>query len=225
MGQGIKLWDGSKWVQKNDAVRIWNGNSWQKAKVKLWTAQGEGFRTVSETRYQKTWEATWTQGYWGSGASKPNYRLSVANRLMQGRYGEPWSQEWEGGIQGGMMGFDDNDIRNSLSGAAIEKVELYLHSQHWWYYAGGTAIIGCHNARGWQGWFQEINYNVARQRYTTRDQGFWITLPNWVGDNFRDNKLAGITTHANSSDPWYYGYFHGTNDGWKKPKLRITYRK
>ena len=124
-----------------------------------------------------------------------------------------------------MAGFDDANIRATLAGARIERVELYLHSLHWAYMSGGTAVIGLHNARGWQERFSEVNHGVARVRYYRRDQGQWITLPNWVGDNLRDNLITGITTNADNNSLWQYGIFAGVGDSWKRPKLRITYWK
>lgn len=238
MSQGIKMFDGHNWIERKANARIFKNGIWQPAKVYLYTAQNEGWRLVSEQTFVSQWDCTWSQSYWGQGADrwgvpswKPNTAKPVGgetngNALYQGRFGNPdMAIKGDKGIQRGMFGFNDGDIRKALSGSKIKKVELYVHSHHWWYYAGGELHLGTHNASGWQFKFSEANYNIVSQGYTARDQGRWITLPNWVGDNLRDNKIKGFTTHIESMGLNYYGYMYGSQGGSKKPKLKITYAK
>lgn len=223
MAAGIDLYDGHNWVKVGSRnVRMYDGHNWQPGKMRLY--DGHNWINALESRHVTTWEATWSQGYWSWGAPKGNqgYLLWKGNHPLQGCY-QPFYDRYDRGNAGGMIGFDDANIRAQLAGARIEKVEFYAYYEHWAYYAGGEAVIGTHNNRGWAGRFWESNHGVARARYYGRHQGQWITLPNWVGDNFRDNKLCGITIHADNNNLWQYGVMAGTNDGWKKPKLRITY--
>ncbi|KRL07942.1 hypothetical protein [Liquorilactobacillus hordei] len=234
MTQGIKMSDGKGgWLDRQGQAKIWNGSSWIPAKVKLWTASSEGWRTVSKTTNIATFDSTWTQSYWGETAWTKSRGLSDSarprdnkgNNMLQGRFTNP-DVRWEGdgGIQGGLMGFNDSAIRNVLQGAEINEVKLYLHSQHWWYTTGGQAVLGTHNFSSWQGRFGFKQLDIARQRYWNRDEGQWITLPNWVGEQLRDNSIKGLVTYNGSADPYYYGYFYGTDD-WRKPKLQIKYTK
>lgn len=217
-GEWIKLGGGN--------VRVSNGHTWIPPRARIWN--GHEWLNLLEERKITTWTATWSEGYWGAdhgNIAHTHYNsLWRHDRLAQGDY-QPYHDRFNRSIEHGMAGFDDANIRAELAGARIEKVEIYLHSLHWAYMSGGTAVIGLHNARGWQERFSEVNHGVARVRYYRRDQGQWITLPNWVGDNLRDNLITGITTSADNNSLWQYGIFAGIWDGWKKPKIRITYWK
>lgn len=206
-GGNLRISNGHTWIPPHG--RIWNGHEWV------------GFL---DEKHCDTFEATWTQGYWSWGAAKGRSALVSPNRPVQGCY-RPYHDSYDWGDEWGMIGFDDGRIRAALAGSRIEKVEVYLHSLHWMYGNGGQCVIGTHNGRGWQSRAWESNHSVAQARFWQRNQGQWITLPNWVGDNFRDNKLSGITVHAGTTNGFYYGYFAGTADGWMKPKLRFTYVK
>lgn len=224
----IDMRTGNGWQRLNsNNVRIWNGSSWQRPKARIWN--GHDWIECLEERHVDTWDCTWSNGYWSDwhnneAKGKWGGLVWAANHPLQGSYA-PYRDHWDWGNEGGMMGFDDGNIRWKLQGARIEKVELYLQACHFGYYSGGEAVIGTHNARGWQEYFSEINHGIVHARYYSRTQGQWIQLPNWVGDNFRDNKLAGFTTKADSPNLWQYGVFEGSDSGWKKPKLRITYWK
>lgn len=223
MAAGIDLYDGHNWVKVGSGnVRMYDGHNWQPGKMRLY--DGRNWITALESRHVTTWEATWTQGYWSWGNAKGNERWLVwsGNYPLQGCY-QPFYDKYDRGNAGGMIGFDDGNIRQALAGARIEKVEVFLYYEHWAYDAGGEAVVGTHNGRGWQGRFSEANHGVCHARYYGRHTGQWLTLPNWVGDNFRDNLLSGITVHADNNNLWQYGVVAGTNCGWKKPKLRITY--
>lgn len=218
----IKVFDGKNWVDKQEAFKVRTGNSWRKGIVKRWT--GSNWEEISTIVRTKTWDATWTQSYWGWNDAKAADR--GGNRLYQGRYGAPDTQtRGDVGIQKGMAGFNDADMRSSLSGAKILKVEVYLHCAWWWYWAGGTAIVGLHNASGWQSKWSQTNNDIARQAFGSRSEGHWFTLPTYAGELLRDGKAKGITTFANSDQEQWYGYFYGTQGGDKKPKIRITYEK
>lgn len=226
----IRKFNNGSWHEAPSAAKVFRNGKVQNATVrKCWNGQ---WQVISATRKTKTWDSTWTQSYWGNGkwsqvrnlVDKAKDSSHRGKFLYQGRFNNP-DIRWEGdaGIQKGMIGFNDGDIRNSLRGTKIESVRLYLHSSHWWYYSGGQAVIGLHNSSGWQGSFRCSQYDVKRQNYGNRNEGHWIDLPVWVGERFRDNSTKGFVTYVNDwNNPLFYGYFFGTQDG-KKPKLQITY--
>lgn len=226
MGRGLKLFDGNNWVDRHANVKIFDGHNWQysKAKVRLW--DGRNWVLVSEERHETTWNATWSRGYWsdihGNSAKQPGSLVSY-RRPVQGNY-SPFHDSWDWGDEGGMIGFDDGNIRSQLSGARIESVWVYLYSLHWYYYSGGEARIGTHNSSNQPNNFYESNSIVAK-KFMKAGNGYWVQLPNWVGDNFRDGKLRGITVKAHSRDGYYYGYFAGAGEGGRTPKLKIAYWK
>lgn len=227
---GIRLFDGSKWVTVGgDKSRVWDGYKWVSGKSRLW--DGYHWQLITGQRKVAVFDAVNSGGYWSEkhGNLSHNHYNSLwkPNYPVQGSY-DPYHDRWESGnySEGGMIYFNDGAIRNELQGAKIEKVEVYLFAVWSGFNNGGQAVIGCHNFRGnWSDKFQEINHGVAKARFYKRNQGQWITLPNWVGDNFRDNKLAGITTKGDGGQLWQYLVYAGSNYGWQKPKLRFTYTK
>lgn len=220
----IDMWNGSKWQRLNsNNVRMWNGSSWQRPKARIWN--GHDWVECLEERHVDVFTTTGCQAYWSWGQAKGWNALVSPHRPTQGCY-IPYHDWYDKGDERSMINFDDGYIRNVLSGARIEKVEVYLYMMHSMYYSGGEAVIGTHNARGWQSRYQEANFGVARARYYQRGQGQWIQLPNWVGDNFRDNLLSGLTVRAGDTSGYRYLWFAGSDDAdWAKPKLRITYWK
>lgn len=223
MAAGIDLYDGHNWVRVNSGnVRLWDGGKWTGGQMRIW--DGHNWINGLESWHQNTWEATWIQSYWSWGAKKDWRALVRPDRPTQGNY-QPYHDQWDWGDEWGLIGFDDNSVRNELRGSRISKVEVYLHSLHWMYYNGGTAVVGTHNSSSVPNTAYESNHGVATAKYYQREQGQWITLPNWVGNNFRDGNLRGITVHAGTTNSAYYGYFAGMGDGWKKPKIRISYMK
>lgn len=223
----IDMWNGGNWQRLNsNNVRMWNGSSWQRPKARIW--DGHDWVECLEERHVDTVDAIQTEGFWSdwhNNIVKTHYTpMWDWNHLVAGSY-NPYHDRWDGGNEGGMAFWDLGYIQGLLRGARIEKVELFLYADHFGYYSGGEAVVGVHNARGWQEYFSETTHGVARARYYGRNTSQWIQLPNWVGDGFRDNWIAGITTKADSPNLWQYGVFAGTNEGWKKPKLRFTYWK
>lgn len=225
----VKIWNSrvNDWWDVAHNTRIWNGHSWQKAKIRGW--DGHRWVMLSEERHVDTWEATGSWSYWSNmingGAAKGFSALVNPKKFMAAGCYSPNHDVFDRGDEGSMMWFNDGDIRNKLSGARIESVKVYLCNAHWYYYSGGVARVGTHNERsGWSDRFQEANGLVA-QRRMAYGEGAWIDLPTWVGDNFRDNKLSGLTVRGYDLSHLHYGYYYGAHNGWRSPKLQITYWK
>ena len=216
----LKRWNGSSW--QDFVPKTWNGSSWVAANVKRWN--GSSWQIISQKTYTETWDSTWTASYGGNGRYGVTGEAGRGYNLYQGRYGDPWSSAYDWGIQRSMVWFNWGDIQNKLSGAKIEKVEVYLYAEHFWYYAGGKAVLGYHN--NWQDTksFAQVKYGVATETFTTRGQGRWINMPIELGEGLRDNWIKGVTLFADSTGLSYYGYFSGY-DSPNRPKIRITYKK
>lgn len=218
-GEWIKLGGGN--------VRVSNGHTWIPPRARIW--DGHNWINCLEEKHVDEFVATNSGGYWGSDHGNVSHNhfnsLWAPNYPLQGNY-RPYHDRFSNNGQHGMIYFNDQDIRNHLAGARIERVELFLYAVHSAYFNGGEAVIGTHNFRGgWSDVFQEVNHGVARARFYGRNTSQWIVLPNWVGDNLRDNLISGITTNGENASLWQYIVFAGTNQGWKAPKLRITYVK
>ena len=222
----IKRWNGSSWVDNNNNnIRRFNGSNWNdKSTVRRWN--GSSWQVVSEQKHVSVWEANWTQSYSQDGSKQPGYKTGEPGRMYQGRYGNPDSY-WYGnswGRQRSLIGFPNNTYE-TLKGARIEKVELYLHNYWAWYWAGVVACIGVHNFGSEPDRFNHVRYGVAEVRYNSRNEGKWITFDSSVASMFASGEARGFTLLKESDNPLYYGYWYGVYGGAYKPKIRVTYYK
>lgn len=217
----IFRWNGKSWAEFLDIMR-WNGKAWERSEV--FRYNGKNFEKITQQRFTKTFECTWSQGYGGSGSKKPAW-LGSEDVCHQGRYGDPYTAEYDWGIQKSMIGFDDAQIRKELSGAKIEKVEIYLRNKHFWYFAGGYSVIGYHNASSRPNTFQYTQSQIRKDYYNGRGSAKWIEMPDSFGELLRDNKAKGFVLYAPTTILDYYGYFYGAGGGSSRPKIRITYVK
>ena len=222
----LKRWNGSQWVESGAGsyFKKWNGSSWVNATVKRWS--GSFWETISQQQYTSEYVVTWSRAYGGNNNYKGDNIKGSRNELFQGRYGEPDTYvQGDWGIQKSMAGFDDAKIRSDLSGASIQKIELYIENWHWWYFAGGRMSLGIHNQSNPPSTFSETRYSIVTSDWSQRGGGKWITLPNYVAEELRDGKARGFTLHRATTDLYYYGRFYGAGRGSSTPKLRITYTK
>lgn len=209
----IKRWSGSEWYDAR--VKRWSGAEWYDARVNMWN--GSSWVDISAQKTTKTWNCTYTQTYREAGTRRTDYR---SDKICQGRYVyEPW------GIMRSLIGFDNGSIRNELQGAKIERVELFIHNEHWYYYAGGTLYVGYHNHANEPDIFSHSAYGVKSQKFYGRGGSQWVTLPNALAEGIRDGYYKGVSIFADSGAGEYYGIFSGMWDGDLAPKLRITYSK
>lgn len=212
----IQYRDGSSW--KDVAVKKREGSSWVDADVFVYS----GGQWVNATRqsYTRTWESTWSRSYDGDGDKRSNSYYGNS-RMYQGKYSAGWNT-W--GLQRSMFGFNVSSIRAELAGADIKDVKLYLRNQHWYWTAGGTAIVGLHNNSTEPSRFAQTKYNEESQYYNGRGGSKWIDFSNAIGRWIRDGSVSGFTLMANSDSHNYYGYFYGADSSYA-PKLKITYEK
>ena len=208
----LKKWNGWSW--EDIGFKKWNGWSWEKADVFKWN--GWSWEKLNEQQYSTTWECNWTQTYRENGTKRTDYRKE---KICHGKHSSPWN------IMKSMIGFDDANMRATLSGARIDRVELYLHNEHWYYGSGGTVGLGYHNSSGKPNNFNSSVDRVKDVKYSSRGQAMWIDMPVALGNGLRDGSYRGVTAYVHSTSYNYYGVFYGVHDGSKKPKLKITYTK
>ena len=162
--------------------------------------------------YVTTWPASWSRSFSGSGA----YIAYYGSNMNQGYYDTTW------GNQSAMAGFPS--VTSTLSGAVINKVELYILYNHWYYDAGGTAILGLHGQvnppstkSGLTGLWQISNWG--------RGVGKWISLGSSYFNGFLSGAYRGLLIGPGpSTSREYYGRADGVGDD-SPPQLRITYTK
>lgn len=174
-----------------------------------------GTTTTKQTR-TKTYQSTWAETYWPFGGSPPwNQKRNATSVLDYGYQDATFAQ------QKTMIGFDATTIAADLSGATINKVELFLRTI--FANSNPTAIrIGAHDYAA-----EPAAYHVRNLAVTTaswpRTGSAWHTLSSWFGQSFRDGLIKGIVLDQNSNAASLYGQVDGF--GADRPTLRITYTK
>lgn len=207
----IKKKTSNGWVDVSIKKRTSNG--W--VDVDVYKRQDGKWVKLTSQQYTTTWESNWTQTYRQSGTKRTDYR---GEKICQGEYlSDPW------GIMRSLVGFPD--MNSTLSGAKINDVKIYLKNEHWYYNAGGKAVIGYHDHSSRPTTFSHSKYGVKTQSYSSRGQALWIDMPNDFGEGLKDGRYEGFSIYANSSNMNYYGIFYGAKDGSNKPKIKITYTK
>lgn len=245
-----KRWNGNSWI--NAVVRRWNGSSWvvisEQTFTKTWEATWSKsyngassnetiYRTAkwgdTVSHYAVWYNKTWNQIVNWNNLKSPHVifagvryivdkkeypRKRDVAQLYQGR-----AEGSDRGRQRSMVWFDYGNISSNLKGSNIEKVEIYLKNQHFWYNAGGKARIGYHNSNGETSDFQHSKYGQKTVDFS-KGQEKWFEVPNEFGELLRDNGAKGFTLFEDSDNLSYYGYFEG-HSSWNRPKIRITYKK
>lgn len=178
------------------------------------TSGSVGKRTVTET-----WYANGMRSFKNSGSTPITSSTELGfDKPIQGY--TPYSPS--AGVKGCHLYFDDANIRSVLSGATVDKVELYLYAEHWHSSSGGRANIATHGYSTTQATFGN-SAHVGEAAFA-RGQGRWLGLPTsgWATGSRRGVSLAPPSW---SSSSIYYGYFSGLGSGTRRPRLRITYTK
>lgn len=182
---------------------------------------------ITTKTYVDTFPATWSESYDGDGNIKPSQY--TMGRLYQGRYGKHNTIDniqydpiyW--GVQRSLIGFDTKKIQANLKGARIQKIELYLKNEHFWYAKGGRAAIISHSFASKPSRFNYYPSTVVNAPFQ-KGQGKWVTLPDRLETLLKNGTISGFGLYYNTQQLDYYGYFSGANSA-DRPILRVTYTK
>lgn len=173
------------------------------------------------TQYVKTYSANGSASYQGD----DDERAGIAE-CYQGQYSST------NGNQYSVILFPYSTIATDLSGATINKVEVYLNNNHWYNNSGGTAVIGYHNSATTPSSFTypSSTDNITQSSFTY-GQAKWVTVDNSIGTAFKNGTAKGILLGKGqtaggtlSTSKTYYGYFAGNGQS-GEPQIRITYTK
>ncbi|PCG85471.1 hypothetical protein CIB93_14040 [Streptomyces sp. WZ.A104] len=168
---------------------------------------GGGTAEPPTKQYTKTYTASWSGTY----ANRSSYNSFYGNKCVQGYYSS------NNGTQAALIGFPSS-LGKDLSGAKIQKVELYLYYDHWYYNGGGKAVIKAHNHTSRPSKFSSDS--ESKTISWGRNVGRWIDITSV----FDSTSWRGVALDPNSKDKTYYGRAQGVGQA-HPPQLRVTYIK
>ncbi|MFE3644875.1 hypothetical protein ACFXOM_28515 [Streptomyces sp. NPDC059169] len=158
--------------------------------------------------YTKTYTASWS----GSYAKRAGYNSYYGAKCVQGYYSS------NNGIQAALIGFPAS-LGTDLAGAVIQKAEVYLYAEHWYYANGGKARIKAHSHASRPAAFSSDQAESQTISWS-RNQGKWVNIT----AVFDSTSWRGIALDPNTTDQTYYGIFRGAGQTYP-PQLRVTYTK
>ncbi|WP_236244216.1 hypothetical protein [Streptomyces sp. CC210A] len=168
---------------------------------------GGGTTTPPKKTYTKTYAASWS----GSYANRGSYNSYYGNKCLQGYYSST------NGMQASLIGFP-SALATDLSGATIQKAEVYLYFDHWYYNSGGRAVIKAHKHTSRPSTFSSDS--EAKTISWGKNVGKWVDITSV----FDSTSWRGIALDPNNSEKTYYGRAQGVGQTYP-PKLRVTYTK
>ncbi|MEU0857424.1 hypothetical protein ABZ352_18570 [Streptomyces griseofuscus] len=168
---------------------------------------GGGTAAPPVQKYTKTYAASWS----GSYANRGSYNSYYGNKCVQGYYSS------NNGTQAALIGFPAA-LGTDLSGATIQKAEVYLYFEHWYANSGGKAVIKAHGLTSRPSSFSSDSQSMSVS--FARNEGKWVDITSV----FDSTKWRGIALDPNSTSSTYYGIARGVGET-NPPQLRVTYTK
>ncbi|MEU6755975.1 hypothetical protein [Streptomyces sp. NPDC046685] len=168
---------------------------------------GGGVVTPPKQTLTKTYGAAWS----GSYANRGGYNSYYGNKMLQGYYSST------NGMQASLVGFS-SDLASDLSGAEINRAEIYLYFDHWYNAGGGTAVIRAHGHGSRPGSFSCDAESISVG--WSRNEGKWVDITSI----FDSTSWRGVALDPNNSAATYYGRARGAGEQYA-PQLRVTYTK
>lgn len=168
---------------------------------------GGGTATAPVRTYTKTYAAAWS----GSYANRGSYNSYFGNSCYQGYYSST------NGMQASLIGFPAS-LATDLSGATIQKAEVYLYFDHWYSNAGGKAVIKAHKFAS-----RPATFSCDPEAMTIdwgKNVGKWVDITSV----FDSTTWRGIALDPNNSSSTYYGRARGYGQTYP-PQLKVTYTK
>ncbi|MBG7704909.1 hypothetical protein HCJ76_44310 [Streptomyces sp. MC1] len=168
---------------------------------------GGGTAAPPVQQYTKTYACSWS----GSYSNRSSYNAYYGNSCYQGYYSST------NGTQAALIGFPSS-LGSDLSGATIQKAEVYLYFDHWYSNSGGKAVIKAHSHTSRPSTFSSDA--ESKTISWARNEGKWVDITSV----FDSTKWRGIALDPNSTSTAYYGRARGYGQT-NPPKLKVTYTK
>lgn len=186
-----------------------------------WDDGAGGGESAAPQQYVETFYPTGTK--WFNGDNTP--RSDGPNQY----FGQVSTQKAEGNRKSAIW-FSHNDIRATLDGATVTKVELYLYQ---FSAAGGssTVVIGSHNStNNGQLWpnIQGKNPDLTRSANFPDGTSRWVTLSpsdGWNHALWKTTYGGVVIGPGPTTANLYAGGYKGVDSGSLVPKLRITFTR
>ena len=159
----------------------------------------------AKKKYTKTYNSNGYRVYDNNG----NDTSSNDKDVVQGLYAGGPSRLLRKG------GWTFPNMTNDLSGATVEKVEMYIYMNHSYYTAGATV-----NPCVWGGRMVDNLSTFTSVKNWKRNTGKWITLPSNLYNGFKNGNYAGVGVKPTTSYAEQYARFNASG-----AKIRITYVK
>ncbi|MFF7613512.1 hypothetical protein [Streptomyces lavendulae] len=168
---------------------------------------GTGGTTTPRQQFTRIYDAAWS----GSYANRSAYNSYYASQCLQGYVSS------NNGLQAALIGFPAS-LGADLAGATIQKAELYLYYAHWYYSAGGKAVIKPHSHLSRPATFSSDS--ASRTIDWGRNVGKWIDIT----AGFDGASWRGVALDPANTSQDYYGRAEGVGEA-HPPQLKVTYVK
>jgi hypothetical protein len=176
---------------------------------------GGGGSSTSVQTYTIQWVSTWSATYDGGN----NYSSWLGSEAHQGSY-----DGTAGNNRRSLIGFDSATIASTLSGATILGCQITLYAYHWYWNAGGTAIIGTHGHASQPGTWSGTPGRVTSSSWPKPGMRA-VDLGTTIGAEFQAGTTKGLALGPGpTNNVQYYGKFSGAGMV-NQPVLTITYQK
>ncbi len=143
-----------------------------------------------------TVSASWVQSYKGDNS---RYSSAGDDRMYQGQ--QPGSGF---GNMRSLAGF--GSLATLLSGATVNWIDAYLYFEHWYYNAGGTAVVGVHGHGSEPATFSHSLASLVTSGGWPKPGGRWFRLPASTYAGFKSGAYRGISLLAPGGNYTYYGF-------------------
>jgi hypothetical protein len=108
-----------------------------------------------------------------------------------------------------------------LTGATVNKVEVYAYANHWYYNSGGTGLVKVHGYTSAPASSPSMTTAKTVSGWP-KPGGLWVTLPSSLYAGFKSGTYRGFGFGpSGGTNLLYYGRFNGGTGA----KIRVTYTK